>query len=102
MTLLKQLASERRQHWERARVKTLQQLRDTLQELLPASRVVVFGSLIKPGRFGEESDVDVALEAELPGMSVYQLSSLLAERLGRPVDVVLLPELRFRDKILRE
>lgn len=35
-------------------------------------------------------------------MSVYQLTSLLAERLGRRVDVVLLPEYRFRDRIVRE
>lgn len=36
------------------------------------------------------------------GMSSYQLTSLLAEHMGRKVDVVLLPETRLRDKILRE
>jgi hypothetical protein len=35
-------------------------------------------------------------------MSSYQLTSLLAEHMGRKVDVVLLPETRLRDKILRE
>ena len=35
-------------------------------------------------------------------MSLYQLTSLLAERMGRRVDVVLLPESRLRDKIVRE
>ena len=102
MTLLQQMASERRQRRELVRVQTLQQLRNALRQLLPASRVVVFGSLTQSGRFEEGSDVDVALEAEPAGLSVYQLSSLLAERLGRPVDVVLLPECRFREKILKE
>ena len=64
--------------------------------------VIVFGSLVRPGRFNEQSDVDLALESEPVGMSVYQLCSLLAERLGRRVDVLLLSESRFRDKILKE
>lgn len=64
--------------------------------------MIVFGSPAKPDRFTENSDVDLGLESEPPGMSLYLLASLLAERLGRRVDVVLLPESRFRDKILRE
>jgi predicted nucleotidyltransferase len=44
----------------------------------------------------------VAFESEPAGLSCYQLTSLLAERLDRKVDLVLLPECRFRDKILRE
>ena len=38
------------------------------------------GSLIEPGRFREWSDVDLAIEADPPGMSSYLLASLLAER----------------------
>jgi hypothetical protein len=44
----------------------------------------------------------VAFESEPAGLSPFQLISLLAERLGRKVDMVLLPDCRFRDKILRE
>ena len=62
----------------------------------------MFGSLIKPGRFSEESDADIALEKEPAAISLYQLTSRLAEFLGRSVDVVLLPECRFRERILRE
>lgn len=64
--------------------------------------MIVFGSLLKPGRFNENSDVDLALENEPANMSMYQLTSLLAENLGRPVDVVLLSECRFQEKVLRE
>ena len=65
-------------------------------------QVVVFGSLSKPGRFGELSDVDIALEMAPRGVSVCQLISLLSEFLGRRVDVVLLGECRFAEKIRRE
>jgi predicted nucleotidyltransferase len=86
---------------EALRLETLSQLRAALQELAPATRVIVFGSVTRPGRFDETSDVDLALEDEPDGMSIYQLTSLLAERLGRSVDVVLLPECRFHGKIRR-
>jgi uncharacterized protein len=89
-TLLQQMEQERLQRRERLRAEVRRQLRE------------VFGSLTKPGRFHEESDIDLALESEPPGMSLYQLISRLAERLGRRVDVLLLHECRFRDKILRE
>ena len=77
-------------------------LHAALGEIVPARKVIVFGSLVKRGRFTENSDIDVAFESEPAGLSRYQLTSLLAERLGRRVDMVLLPECRFRDKILRE
>jgi predicted nucleotidyltransferase len=102
MTLLQQIESDRRQRRERLRLEARSQLRSALCKLAPAEKVIVFGSLTKPGGFSETSDVDLALEAEPVGLSVCQLTSLLAESLGRPVDVVLLPECRFRDKILRE
>lgn len=102
MTLLQRMDLERRERRERLRLETKQQLRTALADLLPDQQVIVFGSLVKPGKFSETSDVDVALTTEPPGMSMYQLISLLAERLGRSVDVLLLSECRFRDKILRE
>ena len=36
------------------------------------------------------------------GMSLYQFTALLAEEMGRRVDIVLLPECRFRERIERE
>ncbi len=101
-TLLEKMDQERLQGGERLRTEVRRQLREALRQTIPGQRVVVFGSLAKSGQFSEESDIDLALESELPEMSLYQLTSLLAERMGRRVDVVLLPECRFRDKILRE
>lgn len=102
MTLLQQMEIERKERLEALRHQTYETLRIALSALLPSQNVIVFGSVIKPGRFDEASDIDLALETEPTGMSQYQLSSLLAEWLGRPVDVVLLPECRLRDKIRRE
>lgn len=102
MTLLQQLAHERCAAKERLRAETRHRLQDALAELLPGQEVIVFGSLTRPGRFSDVSDVDIALHAEPPDMSTYQLISLLAEHVGRPVDVLLLPECRFRDAIERE
>ncbi|MGO8676417.1 MAG: nucleotidyltransferase family protein [Limisphaerales bacterium] len=102
MTLLQEMGQERLQCRERLRLEVRRQLREVLPQAVPGQRVVVFGSLAKPGRFSEESDIDLALECEPPGMSLYQLASRLAERMGRRVDVLLLRECRFRDKVLRE
>ncbi|MBM3769898.1 MAG: hypothetical protein FJW27_01135 [Acidimicrobiia bacterium] len=77
-------------------------LREHLAALIPGQRVVVFGSLLQPGRFNAASDIDLALEREPEGISVGQLMSKLSERLGRPVDVVLPDHCRFRDRILKE
>jgi predicted nucleotidyltransferase len=101
-SLLQEYADIRARSAERLRLEVKAEMQALLRELLPGVPIMVFGSLTKPGKFSEYSDVDIALETEPPGMSVYQLSSLLAERLGRPVDVLLLPECRFRERIIRE
>jgi predicted nucleotidyltransferase len=100
VTLLTDLESQRRQRRERLRWETRQALDIALSELDLQQRVFIFGSLIQPGRFNEASDIDLALDNEPTRMTLYQLTALLAERLGRPVDILLLPECRFRDKIL--
>lgn len=102
MTLLQRMERERFEKRERLRQATREQLHEILGDVIPGRRVVVFGSLVKAGKFSEESDIDIALEAEPHGMTIYQLISVLGERMGRPIDVILLNECRFRDKILRE
>ena len=102
MTLLEQMERQRYQNRERLRCEERRHLREVLDQTIPGLRVFVFGSLVKPGRFTEESDIDLALEFEPPGMTVYQLISLLGERMGRRVDVLLLEACRFKDRVLRE
>lgn len=88
-TLLQEMDQQRLARRERLRLEVRARLREVLRQFVPGRRVVVFGSLAKPGRFTEISDIDLALESEPAGMSVYLLTSLLAERLGHAVDVVL-------------
>ena len=101
-TLLQQLETERREHREELRLAVRAALRDALREFAAQTPVRLFGSITHPYRFNEYSDVDLALESELPGISLYRLISLLSERLGRRVDVLLLSECRFREKIIAQ
>ena len=102
MTLLQQLERERSSAREELRQKRRAELRRALSQLLPGTRVIVFGSLTKSGRFNEFSDIDLALETEPAGLSIYQLTARLMEEMGCGVDVVLLDESRFRNRILAE
>lgn len=81
---------------------TRRRLREHLADLVPGQRILVFGSLTKPGVFNDASDIDLALETEPSSTSLGWLMSELTERLDRPVDVILLPRCRFRARIVRE
>lgn len=77
-------------------------LRAALGRHVPGTAVWVYGSLVKPWRFHEWSDVDVAFESLPPGMSLEYLQSLLSADVGREVDVCLLDRTRLRAVIERE
>ena len=102
MTLLQQIHARRAERNEALRLETRERLRHVLQRLVPVDHVLVFGSLTKPHRFTDTSDIDIALETEPAETSLYKLTPLLAEEMGRPVDVLLLSECRFRDRVARE
>jgi predicted nucleotidyltransferase len=102
MTLLQSRDLARRQRRLKVLADARGDLRVALTQLVPGRRVILFGSVTKPGVFNDRSDVDLALELEPPGMDAVHLTAELMERLGRPVDVVLLGECRFRRKILQE
>ena len=102
MTRLQQLNHERAERDERLHLEVRDHLRKVLRRFVAVDQVVVFGSLTKPHRFSDGSDIDLALECEPTGTSLYQLTALLAEEMGRPVDIILLSECRFRDRIDRE
>lgn len=102
MTLLQERDLRRHQRRLEVYAETRRRLRAALANLIPGHRVIIFGSLTKPGVFNDRSDLDLALENEPPGMDCWALQSELMERLERPVDVVRLDKCRFREKILRE
>src|SRR5208283_2201597 len=102
MTLLEQMHHERLNRREELRLEVRQRLKGVLRHLAPADEVLAFGSLAQPYKFTEWSDIDIALKTDPEGMSLYQLTALLSEEMGRSVDVVLLSECRFRDRIAKE
>jgi predicted nucleotidyltransferase len=102
MTLLQQRDSARRQRRLQVRTEARRRLREALAELIPGTKVILFGSVTQPGIFNDRSDIDLALEQEPASVGSLSLKAELMERLGRPVDVVLLGKCRFRAKILRE
>jgi predicted nucleotidyltransferase len=74
-------------------------LRAALARHVPGTVVWVYGSLVKPGRFHEWSDVDVAIESLPAGMTLEYLQSLLSADVGREVDVCLIDCTRLRPVI---
>ncbi len=84
---------------EATRLRILSQLREFSRIHLKGCRLWVYGSLSQKGRFRQESDIDLALDLEPEGMSIYGISAWLGEILGRPTDVVILSETRFKDAI---
>ena len=100
-SILRKRDEQRAERREALRHCVLQRLRNALHELAPGQRILVFGSITRPYGFHEMSDVDLAF-AEEPPVSRYGLQSRLEERIGRPVDLVVLSECRFRQKIERE
>jgi predicted nucleotidyltransferase len=102
MTLLQKRDLARQQRRLDVFAETRRRLQSALRELIPGQRVILFGSLTKPGVFNDRSDIDLALESEPVQMSAERLISELMERLDRPVDVLLLDRCSFREKILRE
>ncbi len=100
--LLKEREIQRKAAREPARLAARQRLRNALRRHLPNQRVWLFGSIVHAEQFHERSDIDFAVEALPEDMSIYTLTALFEEEMGRPVDVVFLPESRLRDKILRE
>lgn len=102
-TLLARMTAERAARRETARLEALGRLREALASLLPAgSEVWIFGSVVRPGRFREDSDLDVAIESLPPGLSEAWLQYQLALRTDRGVDVLNLHETGLRERIQRE
>lgn len=102
MTLLQKRDAERQQARLVLFDRTREELRTVLREVLPASRVVVFGSLTKRGVFNAASDIDLALYEEPAEKNIFGLMAEIDGRMRRPVDIVILSQTRLREKILRE
>ena len=102
MTLLQKRDADRQRQRLVLFDRTREELRGVLREVLPASRVIVFGSLTRRGVFNAASDIDLALFEEPAGKNIFGLMAELEGRMRRHVDILLLEETRLKEKILRE
>ena len=102
MTLLQQRDLSRQQRRLDALQEARTRLKAALAELVPGRRVILFGSITRPGAFNDRSDIDLAFDSQPLPMSIFRLTAELMDRLDRPVDVALLDRCRFRQKIVRE
>ena len=86
---------------EELRVRVLSDLQSALDASpVPLEHALMFGSVIVPGRFRLDSDVDVAVECIEP-REYLALKSYLEGRLVREVDLVELDRCHFAESIRR-
>lgn len=92
---------KKQQEQERLRKEVLWQVEAALKELATRyswTEIYLFGSLLQPGRFDRDSDVDLSV-AGLPKQDLYRLTAELMSLLGRNVDLVILEESSLSEKI---
>lgn len=73
---------------------------DKLSEEMDFKEAYLFGSVTKPFRFSERSDVDIGFVG-LDDRHFLKVMSYLSEEAGRDVDIVQLEDYRLADKIKR-
>ena len=100
--LLKRRDVLRLQRREDLRKEVRRELKEALRRLAPGERILVFGSVTRPYAFHERSDVDIAFVEEPKRYTRYALQARIEEMIHHSVDLVVLSECRFRDKIERE
>ena len=101
---IRRVYERRREERERLRKETIRKVfeaLDKLAETVKFEEAVIFGSLVKPFRFTERSDVDIAFKG-LEGDKLFYAVAFLSGEIGREVDIVELERVKFADKIERE
>lgn len=103
-SLLDEALEKKRRDREVLRQKKLKEVNQALHTFAKEfsfKEIYLFGSLIHPKAFFQESDVDLAIE----GLSIEDhipALSFLSSLLERNVDLVRLEGFRLRDKIIQE
>jgi len=102
--LLDRAIAKERQGRERQRRERLEALFQALEKLsrqVPFQEAYIFGSLAKPYRYFDESDIDVAFVG-LRDEDFFRAMAFLSRELEADVDVVQLESHPLREKIVKE
>jgi uncharacterized protein len=101
---LDEAITRRRQTLEQERQTTLEQVKQWLTangQKYGIEQAYLFGSLIRPHHFTQQSDIDVAVEL-IAAQDLFMAMSDLAEAVGRDVDLIELAKCPFAHRIRQE
>ncbi len=89
---------------ERLRLASIEKAKKILKEMsksISFEKAYLFGTITKPYRFSEESDIDIAFVG-LKDEDFFSALAYLSRNLGRDVDILQLEKHRLREKIIKE
>lgn len=99
--LLDEAIEKKRKGQEELRLHVIEKILTTLHRLsrqIAYEEVYLFGSVAKPFRFSERSDVDIGFIG-LDDRHYFRVMSYISEETGYDVDIVQLEDHRLADKI---
>lgn len=98
---LDQIILERSLQLEQERQILLEKTQQWLEEFASVygiNKVYIFGSVTRPKKFNQNSDIDLAVE-EINAQDYFLVISLLSAYLGREVDLIKLENCHFAERI---
>ncbi|HAP32172.1 MAG TPA: hypothetical protein DCQ14_03855 [Firmicutes bacterium] len=104
LEIIREIYKKKADAREKTRINTIGQLCAALEKLaqeVSFAEAYIFGSVIKPYRFGDASDLDIAFK-ELERDRLYTVISFLSDYLQREVNAVHMEDVHFQEKIVRE
>lgn len=96
-----QKKSKERERLRLAIIERAKQILKEMQETIPFEKACLFGTITKPYRFSEGSDIDIAFVG-LRNEDFFPALAYLSRNLGRDIDILQLEKHRLREKIIQE
>ncbi len=102
--LLDKTIEQRRKVQEELRLQLIEKVCKVLDKLameIPFEEAYLFGSILKPGKFIKDSDIDIGFIG-LKDIDFFRAMSFISSELGVDVDIVQLEGHRLADKVKKE
>jgi hypothetical protein len=103
-TILDEVIEKKRRDQEELRLHMMGKIQTALDRLsreIAFEEEYLFGSITKPFRFSERSDIDIGFIG-LDDRYFFRVMYCISEEIGRDVDIVQLEDHRLADKIKRQ
>lgn len=102
--LLDKFLKEKRSQREKVRREMIKKVNVALKKLasqIPFDEAYLFGTITRPYRFLENSDIDIAFLG-LKDENYFTASAFLSRELSRDVDIIQLEKHRLKEKIVKQ